>query len=123
MTGRRVVVLIIGIEVIFCAAAAIVGGSRPYPHFLEGGLVTWVTVVQIVLLSRVALAVYRARRVSDDPPFARLWIFVAAGAVFLALDETLEIHEQVGQLLERVVALRPAARMPASDVTRAPRRR
>ncbi|MFN0070167.1 MAG: hypothetical protein ACKVVP_01595 [Chloroflexota bacterium] len=107
MTARRALLLIVIVEAMFCAAAAFAGGKQPNLHFLEGGIITWVNTAQMVILSLAAVAVYRARSSLDDPSGAALWIFVAAGAVYLSLDESFEFHEQMGQFLRQSHLPRP----------------
>jgi hypothetical protein len=99
MTARRALILIVVLEAVFCAAAAHAGGNRPNLHFIEGGIVTWVDAFQIVALSLTAVAVYRARSAQDDSFGAAFWLVVAAGAVYLSLDESFEFHERMGQFL------------------------
>lgn len=100
MTARRAMLLIVVLEAVFCVAAARAGGNRPNLHFIEGGIVTWVNASQILLLSIVAVAVYRARLTGNDSFGAAFWLVVAAGAIYLTLDESFEFHEQIGQLLQ-----------------------
>lgn len=107
MTARRAFLLIIGVEALFCTGAAIAGGNRPNTHFIEGGVVTWLNAFQIAMLSLVALAVYRARASQRDAFGAVFWIFVAVGAIYLTLDESLELHEQMGQFLRQNRLPRP----------------
>jgi hypothetical protein len=107
MTARRAMLLIVVLEAMFCAAVARAGGNRPNLHFIEGGIVTWVDAFQILLLSIFAVAVYRARRTENDSFGAAFWLVVAAGAVYLMLDESFEFHEQIGQFLQQRRLPRP----------------
>jgi len=100
MAARRAVLLIIVIEAVFCAAVAKAGGNRPNLHFIEGGIVTWVDAFQIFALSVVAVAVYRARAAEDDSAGAAFWLIVAAGAIYLSLDESFEFHEHIGNFFQ-----------------------
>jgi hypothetical protein len=100
MTARRAILLIVLIEAVFCAAVARAGGNRPNLHFVEGGIVTWVDAFQIFALSVVAVAVYRARAAGDDSAGAAFWLIVAAGAIYLTLDESFEFHEQLGNYFQ-----------------------
>jgi hypothetical protein len=107
MTARRAMLLIVVLEVIFCAAVARAGGNRPNLHFIEGGIVTWVDAFQILLLSIFAVAVYRARATGNDSFGAAFWLVVAAGAIYLTLDESFELHERLGDFLRERRLPRP----------------
>jgi hypothetical protein len=107
MTARRAMLLIVVLEVVFCAAVARAGGNRPNLHFIEGGIVTWVDAFQILLLSIFAVAVYRARLTGNDSFGAAFWLVVAAGAIYLTLDESFEFHEHLGQFLQERRLPRP----------------
>jgi hypothetical protein len=107
MTARRAMLVIVILEVLFCAAVAKAGGNRPNLHFVEGGIVTWVDAFQILLLSIVAVAVYRARANANDSFGAAFWLVVAAGAIYLMLDESFEFHERIGQFLHDIRMPRP----------------
>jgi hypothetical protein len=104
---RRIVLLIMGIEALVCAVAAIAGGKAPNYHFIEGGVITWLNAFQIMLLSLAAVAVYRERRALNDIPGGFFWILVAIGAVYLALDELMEFHEHLGRVFKDNHAPRP----------------
>ena len=107
MTARRALLLIVVLEALFCAAVAKAGGNRPNLHFIEGGIVTWVDAFQILLLSLVAVAVYRERAGGNDSFGAIFWLVVAAGAIYLTLDESFEFHEHIGQFLHDIKMPRP----------------
>lgn len=92
-------------------AALVAGEGRPDRHFREGGLVTWLNTLQLVAAGGVSLAILAARRRAAPPERsgALFWLIVAAGSLYLALDELLVVHEQFGKYLRVVlhVSLQP----------------
>jgi len=104
MRADRVVgipIAIIALDLVICVIAAAAGGNRPNRHFIEGGLITWLNALQLLLTAVIALAVFGKRlkqaRVAGES--ARFWLLVSVGSLFLAFDEVLTFHESLGQFL------------------------
>lgn len=79
---------------------AIVLDRNPMRYFDEGGLITWLSTLQLLWLGYLAWAIAQLRKPSkaatqsqDHPKVKRLWQIMAAGFVFLAMDEHFQIHE------------------------------
>lgn len=92
--------------VVGLAVAVVCVLDRRHPLDTEFSWIRYTTGACLIALG--ALAIPIARGHSGGPaerPFRLAWIVVGAGAVFLALDEMLEIHEIVGDNFRKMVGL------------------
>ncbi len=82
------------------AGAILVGGldGELDREFAEGELITWVSVLLLVLISVLNFRLYRMRRgplgLKLSNP-AIVWAFIGAGFAYLALDDAFRIHENL----------------------------
>ena len=83
------------------AGLAIALGDEPAEQFGEGGLGTWASVVLLAASAVVAFATWRARRAATGA--ALVWLVIAAGFVYLALDDALSWHEKLDRFVHRKV--------------------
>lgn len=107
MALRSLPFLIIALDVAVCVGAALAGGNRPNRYFVEGEFITWIDGVQLLVVAALAAATYRGRAGQLDPAGARFWLWAALGSLFLAFDETLQLHETLGHALKEADAPRP----------------
>ena len=70
----------------------------PMFHFSEKGLNTALSTLCLSMAGAVSAMVFYLR-LSDWSPGALFWLVLAAGCVFLSLDEQLEFHERGGMAL------------------------
>lgn len=88
---------------IVIAAAILVAGFR-WTEVFE--------VVSFILLMAIAVVAMRIYAVRREPGASwlsgtgRIWLLIALGFVFLALDEALSVHERMDLLIHRVFSLR-----------------
>lgn len=85
-------------------AVAVVLGERasaPARHFGESGFVTWVSGAQLLSISYLNWQLWRSRAgrfvQGSWREASLLWALIAAGFLFLAVDELVQIHEQLDQ--------------------------
>jgi len=98
----RIALILILVDVLVCVLAVVDGGNRPNRHFIEGGIITWLNALQLLLSAGVACLIYRRRTAENVPPgeAAGFWLLVALGSVYLAIDEVATIHESIGHYLQ-----------------------
>jgi hypothetical protein len=116
--AQRILVLFLAVNLAVIAAAVILGLSKtgnPSRYFGEGRFTTAVSCAQLLLVAFFAFRIFAARRALSAKLFAgpALWLFVAAGFVFLAADDAFKIHETLGRLLRGAV---PSGGGPMDDL-------
>lgn len=85
---------------------AILLARNPMRYFGEGGVITWLSALQLLWLGYLAWAIAQLRQPSKaapqsqaksqgQPKVKHLWQIMAVGFVFLALDEQFQIHERL----------------------------
>ena len=89
---------IIGADALIMVAA-LFGPNHPGRYMGEEGLITRLSITHLLAIGAIALALAFVRHAApwrDSPGrSAIVWLFISAGFVFLALDERLELHEQM----------------------------
>ncbi|MBI4004146.1 MAG: hypothetical protein HY353_03910 [Candidatus Omnitrophica bacterium] len=89
------------------AAAAV--GDPPTELFEEYRVMTYFSGAQILLIALLCWRIFQVRRRTSwhagvtEP--AWLWALFAAGAVFLALDEVLQVHENLDFTIHRLLGI------------------
>jgi tetratricopeptide (TPR) repeat protein len=103
----RVVPLVLAVDVLLVAASRLAPGSPTWDLDREGNAPAWWSGAQLLLIAVAAWRAGRGERAAGLRPLRRVGAWDAAAAFFLwlALDETLAIHEWV--LREEVRALFP----------------
>ena len=99
LSNRRVLALVLGVDGGAILLALLLGDPLDHYFVKEHSFLTYLSVLQLLALSFLALAVYtiRAQDSASSPlrkPFF-IWLIIAGGFAFLALDEMLMIHENV----------------------------
>ena len=92
----------LGIDLLFVVTALIVPPAREMPtyHFQELRLISFVSIVQLVVIAALAYQVYLERLVQGEvtpedfpsPRSRNLWLVICLGFLFLAVDEIASIH-------------------------------
>lgn len=89
----------IGILCCIAASVFIAPASKPLFHFGENGAITALSSVCLAMSSALAALVFYLR--TKDWNFGSLfWLAMAAGCLFLSLDEQLMFHERGGHAIE-----------------------
>ena len=82
------------------AAVAVALGAQPAEQFGEGKLGTWASCLLLLSSATLAFDTWRARRPARG---ALLWLLIASGFVYLALDDAFSWHEKLDRFLHRKV--------------------
>jgi len=87
--------------------------GAPARHFGEGGFTTWVSGAQLLATSYANWKIWRSRagqfgRRGRHEPIV-LWALMAAGFLFLTVDELVQIHEQLDQWIHGLFGITETA--------------
>ncbi len=85
--------------IIFAIFVAPEGRDADYHFVSERGLVTAMSAYLLAAASAFCLAALTVQ-FRDQKPNIRLWVLMALGFAFLALDEMAQFHERLGELLD-----------------------
>lgn len=75
-------------------------------QFDDGGFITYVSVIQLFILSYYACQIFKVRKQNIKHPWRSpiaIWAIVSLGFSFLALDDLLMIHEWLDKVIHGVV--------------------
>lgn len=114
MKSKRLLFQVLAINI-----AAIVGTvvlSAPFGkvsrQFEDGGFITYVSVIQLFILSHFAYKIFKQRsKVFQHPwqsPIA-IWAIMSLGFSFLALDDLLMIHEWLDEVIHSILRFEETA--------------
>ncbi|NEP15991.1 MAG: hypothetical protein F6J97_03700 [Leptolyngbya sp. SIO4C1] len=115
MSVRLLFVCMLLFNGILVAAASADGVTQQerLQHFQEGGLITWVSALQLLAIAAVSARLSRLRY-RMQPAATRwfnwraafvVWAAIALGFCFLAVDELTEIHESLDQSLHELFGI------------------
>src|SRR3972149_1207390 len=102
MMSRRSFLLIIASIDILAITAALILGEAPDQYFEEEGFITYLSFLQLLVVSAFAWNIFRLKNKNKGllelktwkaPHF--IWLIIAMGFVYLALDEALMVHENI----------------------------
>ena len=95
---------------------AVVLGDRanaPARHFGESCFVTWVSGAQLLSIAYLNWQLWRSRGgrfvLGGWREASLLWALIAAGFLFLAVDELVQIHEQIDQWIHALLRIKETA--------------
>jgi hypothetical protein len=95
--------LLLLLDTLAVTAALVIYGYTRVDHFQEGGSITILSVLQLLVMSWLSYSTLRARRESPRRPLwrerAAIWAIIALGFLFLAADEYFLIHENLDLLI------------------------
>jgi len=103
---------VVGIDTVAVVAAVVVGLLRgnPAKEFGERHSMTFFSSLQLLAVAWVSWDIYRIRRPGREGSVWRsqalIWALMAAGFVFLALDDLLMIHEKTDKLVHALLGMR-----------------
>ncbi|MBD3425881.1 MAG: hypothetical protein GF409_01465 [Candidatus Omnitrophica bacterium] len=89
MTKAGIIIVLLNLIVV---ATALFLGETPDEYFAEGALATYISFIQLALISVLCWFVFRIKRTA-------IWIVICAGFAFLALDEVIMIHEKIDMFI------------------------
>ena len=101
----------VAIDLSLIALGVVLGLGREDPsrYFNEAKFLTYLSCGQLFATGVMSGLVFRWRRRATGEPRTYLWLLVATGFVFLAIDDAFEIHEQLDLLIHRGLDLRESA--------------
>ncbi|NET06305.1 MAG: hypothetical protein F6K16_16705 [Symploca sp. SIO2B6] len=78
-------------------------GKRPSRYFNEGGYISWISFFQLLACAILAWRIFKLHKgkltFSTPKSSYRLWSIIALGFLFLAIDEVVEIHERIEDMI------------------------
>lgn len=102
---NTVALITFGIDILAIAIAisrAILLDRSPMRYFGENGFITWISVLQLLVIAVFCwkISIVRSKRIKSAPirlskSSVIFWRIMAMGMFFFALDEGLEIHENL----------------------------
>ena len=113
--ARRLLVWVLLVEVALVVVAIAIGhmGGDMEQQFAEGGMITWWSVLQLVIAAALSLRLRSIRSAQSAAGLLRsprvLWGIAAVGLLFLAFDEAAQIHETLDSQIHDVLSIRETA--------------
>ncbi len=108
MSRQSILLIIASIDVLAITAALILG-EIPNQYFEEEGFITHLSILQLLVVSAFAWNIFRLR-IEDEgrseleawkaPHF--IWLIIAVGFLYLALDEALMVHENMDKVIHSI---------------------
>jgi hypothetical protein len=86
------------LTVTLALGSAIAMGESPGLHFEEEGFITYVSCLQLLIAAILAGKIFGRERATHNFKTAKselFWLIISIGLFFLALDDALEIHENI----------------------------
>ncbi|VEP11403.1 conserved membrane hypothetical protein [Hyella patelloides LEGE 07179] len=117
---KTVALITFGIDFLGIAIAvsrAIILDRSPMRYFGEGGFMTWISILQLLFIAVLCwkISTLRKTKLKSSAPLKKrpaiFWRVTALGMFFFALDEALEIHEQLDRIILR------AFKIPENSLT------
>ena len=106
-----VALITFGIDILAIAIAvgrAIFLQRSPMRYFGENGFITWISVLQLLIIAVLCwkIGIVRSKKLKSAPKYlskkpVMFWRIMAVGMFFFALDEGLEIHENLDKMLTK----------------------
>jgi hypothetical protein len=108
----RVVAIVLCADLLLLALAIADGlflHGDPRRRFQEGQSMTWLSAAHLVAMGLIAWRILVLRKAQTRQPILRspllIWALMAAGFLFLAVDELFEIHEQVDHAIHSLFGI------------------
>ena len=102
-------VLFVNLVAISIAVAVGVQRGNPVSEFDEGGFITILSVIQLLIISALSFSIWNARGGLRERPFwkspAVIWGIIAVSFFFLAVDDLFLIHERTDLFIHRLLGV------------------
>ncbi len=111
ISTRQLLYIMLFIEslaVTLAIGLALISQQPSHTHFNEKGFITTLSCLQLAIAGVLSLTIHTTVKYSSNPKLAKsslLWLIIGLGLLFLALDDRLEIHEQIDFLLHDLFAI------------------
>lgn len=105
-------ILLILLNAIFLATALLSGTLKGNIKIELGhlGLITWISVFQLLIIAEISLKIFRLNNAvfgfKNFKTVHFLWAIIVIGFLFLALDEAMQIHSVIGQLISNSIDIK-----------------
>ncbi len=113
MSIRLVFFLVLLWNVLAVSSGIIIYCYTEVDPFSEGGYITLLSVFQLLLVGALSYMVFRIRAVKRQDSFwqdsSLVWLMVALGFLFLAIDDLFMIHENVDYLIHYIFNMQETA--------------
>jgi len=113
MTIRLVFFLVLILNMLAVSAGVIICSYTDVDPFCEGGFITKLSVFQLLVIAWLSYKIFQARRVKRRHALWRdssvVWLIVALGFLFLAVDDLFMIHEGIDGLIHAVFNMQETA--------------
>lgn len=113
MTIRLVFFLVLILNSLAVSAGVIIYSYTHVDPFSEGGFITKLSVFQLLVTSWLSYKIFQARRAMSRHSLSRdssaVWLIVALGFLFLAVDDIYMIHENLDHLIHEVFNMQETA--------------
>lgn len=85
-------------------------GKSPSVYFDEGGIMTWLSFIQLLICSGISFKIFQFRKnqlifYKNNRNLSILWLIISIGFIFLSLDEILQIHEKADKFIHYIFNL------------------
>ena len=101
--------IVLLLNIVLIATAISIDFSGLGEPFKEGGFITFFSVIQLLVVSRLSYTIYSARDDLKKYSFLQkphlIWLLISMGFLFLALDELLKIHERTDRLIHYIFSI------------------
>lgn len=115
VSSKSALFSILLLESVILTIAVLLGITKENPslYFKEGQFVTWLSSIQLLITAIVAWNIFKIRRkqsrvIGWKEPYI-LWGIIAAGFLYLALDEAVRIHEGLDKLTHLIFNIEETA--------------
>ncbi len=106
MAIRLVFFLVLLSNFLVVGAAIVIYKNTGVNHFGEGGFITILSVLQLLVISSLSCNIFRIRKAANQQSLwkdsSAVWAIIALGFIFLAADDFFMIHETVDRLIHHV---------------------
>jgi len=104
-----ILLFIDSLAVTVAISKALILQQSPYKYFTEKKFITDLSCWQLAIAGILSLVIYTTVKSSANSELAKsalLWLIIGFGLIFLALDDSLEIHEQIDLYLHDFFAIK-----------------
>lgn len=110
MLTRSVLLIAFLVNFVFITVGVLIGNPPEQYFSKEATYITWVSFFQLLIVAYLAWSIFKNKSYTNilKSP-ALLWVIIAIGFLYLALDEVIRIHENLDNIIHRVFHLKQTA--------------